>query len=252
MIIIPAIDLKGGKCVRLRQGNMDSATVFGEHPAEQALEWQRRGASRIHVVDLEGSVGGRPANFDSVKEIVNAVRVPIQVGGGIRDEGTIRLYLDAGVSNVILGTIAAGDPEHVVHLLSLFPHELSIGIDARSGVVAVEGWTESAKITALDLAAHFASRDVASFIYTDIERDGMMLGPNIPATREFARNTPRPVILSGGISSLDDVRKALPLGQEGVTGIIIGRALYEGAIKLEDAIQLAERQNARQENHSVS
>ncbi|MEJ2719237.1 MAG: 1-(5-phosphoribosyl)-5-[(5-phosphoribosylamino)methylideneamino] imidazole-4-carboxamide isomerase [Deltaproteobacteria bacterium] len=236
----------------MRPGNMDSATVFGEHPAKQALEWQSRGASRIHVVDLEGSVGGRPANFDCVKEIVGAVRVPVQVGGGIRDENTIRLYLDAGVSNVIVGTIAAKDPQLVIHLLSLFPRALSIGIDARSGVVAVEGWTESAKMTALDLAARFESENVASFIYTDIERDGMMLGPNIAATKEFARNTSRPVILSGGISSLDDVRKALPLGQEGVTGIIIGRALYEGAIKLEDAIRLAERQNARQENHSVS
>jgi phosphoribosylformimino-5-aminoimidazole carboxamide ribotide isomerase len=252
MIIIPAIDLKGGKCVRLRQGNMHSATVFGEHPAEQALEWQRRGASRIHVVDLEGSVGGRPANFDSVKEIVDAVRVPIQVGGGIRDERTIRLYLDAGVSNVILGTIAAKDPELVIHLLSVFPRALSIGIDARSGVVAVEGWTESAKITALDLATYFEARDVASFIYTDIERDGMMVGPNIAATKEFARNTSRPVILSGGISRLDDVREALPLGQDGVIGIIIGRALYEGAIELEDAIELAEGQDAGQKNHSMS
>jgi phosphoribosylformimino-5-aminoimidazole carboxamide ribotide isomerase len=245
MIIVPAIDLKDGKCVRLRQGNMDAPTVFNEDPSAQARMWESLGASRIHVVDLDGSVGGKPANLPQIRDIVKGVRVPIQVGGGIRSDSTIRMYLDIGVGTVILGTVAAKNPELVLTYLSLFPGQVAIGIDARAGEVAVEGWTQSAHVKASDLAARFDSADPAAFIYTDIERDGMMQGPNIEATKEFARNTSTPVILSGGMSTLSDVEKALPLEKEGVMGIIIGRALYEGTIDLKEALKLAERKNAR-------
>jgi phosphoribosylformimino-5-aminoimidazole carboxamide ribotide isomerase len=243
MVIIPAIDLKGGKCVRLRQGKMDTSTVFSDHPARQARQWEDRGASRIHVVDLEGSIAGRPANFGSVKGIVDSVEIPVQVGGGIRDEMTVRMYLDIGVDAVILGTIAARDPERVADLLSLFPGKLAVGVDARSGMVAVEGWTEATKIPASVVASRFDSAGPVAFIYTDIERDGMMSGPNIAATREFARSLSTPVILSGGISSLSDVEAVLPLEKDGVMGIIIGRALYDGTVELERAIRLTENRD---------
>lgn len=251
MIIIPAIDVKDGKCVRLRQGRMDSSTVFHEDPVQQALRWKGLGASRIHVVDLDGSVRGKPANFGIIEQIINAVGVPVQVGGGIRNEGTIRSYLDSGAAAVILGTVAAKDPEMVTGWLSRFPGKVALGIDAVSGMVAVEGWTESTRISASELAARFKEANPALFIYTDIERDGMMKGPNIAATREFARSTSTPVILSGGVSTLGDVNAALPLEKDGVTGIIIGRALYEGRIDLEAAIRLTKKDNAGEENHTV-
>ncbi|MGO9570750.1 MAG: 1-(5-phosphoribosyl)-5-[(5-phosphoribosylamino)methylideneamino]imidazole-4-carboxamide isomerase [Desulfomonilaceae bacterium] len=245
MIIVPAIDLKDGKCVRLRQGNMDTPTVFNEDPGAQARAWESLGAPRIHVVDLDGSVGGKPTNLQQIRDIVKEVRVPIQVGGGIRSDNTIRMYLDIGVGTVILGTVAAKNPELVLTYLSLFPGQVAIGIDARAGEVAVEGWTESAHVKASDLAARFDSASPSAFIYTDIERDGMMQGPNIEATKEFASKTSTPVILSGGMSTLSDVKKALPLEKDGVMGIIIGRALYEGTIDLKEAIDLAKKGNAR-------
>jgi phosphoribosylformimino-5-aminoimidazole carboxamide ribotide isomerase len=245
MIVIPAIDLKDGKCVRLRQGNMDTSTVFNEDPGAQARLWESLGASRIHVVDLEGSVGGKPVNLPQIRDIVKGVRVPVQIGGGIRSDSTIRMYLDIGVGTVILGTVAARNPELVLTYLSLFPGQVAIGIDARAGEVAVEGWTQSAHIMASDLAARFDSAGPVAFIYTDIERDGMMQGPNIEATKEFARNTSTPVILSGGMTTLSDVERVLPLEKEGVMGIIIGRALYEGTIDLREAVKVAGKGNAR-------
>jgi phosphoribosylformimino-5-aminoimidazole carboxamide ribotide isomerase len=244
MIIIPAIDLKDGKCVRLRQGKMDTSTLFGEDPRAQALTWESLGARRIHVVDLDGSVGGKPINLPQIQAIVQGVHVPVEVGGGIRSESTIRMYLEAGVDTVILGTVAAKDPDLVLTYLSLFAGHVAIGIDARRGEVAVEGWTQSAHVSASELAARFDSASPTAFIYTDIERDGMMQGPNIEATREFARNTSTPVILSGGITALSDVERALSLEKVGVMGIIIGRALYEGAIDLKQAVALTERGNA--------
>lgn len=245
MIIIPAIDIKDGSCVRLRQGRFDSATVFNHDPAGQAQKWEEYGASRIHVVDLNGSSNGKPSNLNCIIEIVKAVRVPIQVGGGIRDHDTIRMYLDIGVNTVILGTLAAKDPAKVIELLNLFPGRIAVGIDARAGIVEVEGWKESTHIKALELAARFDSATPASFIYTDIDRDGMMQGPNIESTREFARSALSPVILSGGVASIDDVAAALPLENDGVNGIIVGRALYDGRVDLRKAIELAEKNNAR-------
>jgi phosphoribosylformimino-5-aminoimidazole carboxamide ribotide isomerase len=240
MIIIPAIDLKDGKCVRLRQGAMDDSTIFNDNPSEQAKLWQDLGAKRIHVVDLNGSVHGRPVNLEAIRAIVGSVSVPVQLGGGIRDDAGIRMYLDIGISNVILGTIAARSPELVLQYLEEFPDKLAIGIDARGGLVAVQGWTESTGTKAGDLAAKFDPRGPFAFIYTDIERDGMMRGPNIKATRELARGLKTPVILSGGVSSMDDLRDIMPLKDEGISGIIIGRALYEKTIDLKEAIDLVE------------
>ncbi|MFC1834416.1 1-(5-phosphoribosyl)-5-[(5-phosphoribosylamino)methylideneamino]imidazole-4-carboxamide isomerase [Thermodesulfobacteriota bacterium] len=244
MVIIPAIDLKEGKCVRLKQGRMDTSTVFNEHPSQQASEWESLGAARIHVVDLDGSVGGKPANLERIREIVRTVNVPVQLGGGIRDETTIKMYLDIGVSTVILGTIAAKQPEKVLELLNRFPGKIAVGIDALDGWVAVEGWTESTRVKATDLAKQLEPGGPASFIYTDIDRDGMMRGPNFGATREFALGTSIPVILSGGVSAMKDVENALPLKRDGVWGIIIGRALYEGTVDLRQAIEAAGRADA--------
>lgn len=243
MIIIPAIDLKEGKCVRLRQGRMDSSTVFHTDPAAQARQWEEMGASRIHVVDLDGSVAGKPSNLPSVERIVSNVRVPVQLGGGIRDEATIRLFLDVGVSLVILGTIAARDPDRVRGLIEAFPGRVAVGVDARGGMVAVEGWTESTGVRATDLAQQYDTSPPVYFIYTDIERDGMMRGPNIDATRDFAKGTSVPVILSGGVTSKEDVEAILPLAADGVAGVIIGRALYEGNINLTEVLELAGRAN---------
>ena len=243
MIIIPAIDLKDGRCVRLRQGRMDSSTVFNDDPSEQARRWEEMGAARIHVVDLNGSVDGKPVNLKRVEEIVKAVGVPVQLGGGIRDEETARTYLDAGVNTVILGTIAVKDPDTVMGIMHSLPERVAIGIDARSGMVAVEGWTESTGITAAEVAGRFEAAGPVSFIYTDIERDGMMKGPNVQATREFAASTSVPVILSGGVARYEDISDALPLAKDGVMGIIIGRALYEGTIDLREAIRLAEERD---------
>ena len=243
MIIIPAIDLKDAKCVRLRQGKMDSSTVFNEEPSAQARQWEEMGASRIHVVDLNGSVDGRPVNLQCIQDIVKAVDVPVQLGGGIRDEQTVRSYLDIGISAVILGTVAVKAPDKVVDILEAFPGRVAIGIDARAGYVAVEGWTESTDVKASQIAARFEESRPASFIYTDIERDGMMKGPNIQATRDFASGTSVPVILSGGVSGYGDIAAALPLENDGVMGIIIGRALYEGAIDLREAIKMAEKKD---------
>lgn len=244
MIIIPAIDLKDGKCVRLRQGRMDSSTVFNEDPSAQAKQWQDMGASRIHVVDLNGSVDGRPVNLHCIEDILKTVDVPVQLGGGIRDAETVKSYLDIGISAVILGTVAVKEPERVIEILKAFPGRAAVGIDAHSGYVAVEGWTESTKLKASQVAARFEELHPASFIYTDIERDGMMQGPNIQATRDFARGTSVPVILSGGVSGMGDLKAALPLEKDGVMGIIIGRALYEGALDLREAIGMVEGRDA--------
>ncbi len=245
MIIIPAIDLKDGKCVRLRQGRMDSPTIFNDDPAAQARIWEHMGASRIHIVDLDGSIKGKPINLNKIQEIVRAVQTPVQLGGGIRSSEVIRAYLDIGINTAILGTIAVKEPGKVKEFISEFPGKLAIGIDARSGTVAVEGWTESAGMKATDLAARYADSPPSSFIYTDIDRDGMMQGPNIEATEDFARNTAVPVILSGGVTTLADIERVLALEKSGVVGIIVGRALYEGTIDLREAIATVGSRNAR-------
>jgi phosphoribosylformimino-5-aminoimidazole carboxamide ribotide isomerase len=189
-------------------------------------------------VDLDGSVAGKPLNLASVKRIVDAVHVPVQLGGGIRDAATISMYLEAGVRTVILGTIAARDPDRVKGLIAAFPGSVAVGVDAKAGMVAVEGWTQATSMSAAQLANLYDASPPVCFIYTDIERDGMMRGPNIEATRAFARSTSVPVILSGGVTSREDVEAILPLEEEGVAGAIIGRALYEGTINLREALEL--------------
>lgn len=244
MIIIPAIDLKEGKCVRLRQGRMDSSTIFNDDPVAQAKIWEQTGATRLHVVDLDGSIDGSPVNLATINRIVGAIGIPVQLGGGVRNSQTIRRYLEQGVSVVIVGTVAARHPELAESFLRDFPDRVAIGIDAVAGIVAVQGWTEHTGVDAIDLARRFDDLRPASFIYTDIERDGMMMGPNFEATGAFARAINTPVILSGGVTTMDDVRKAMALEADGVSGMIIGRALYEGSIDVVEAIRIAEGSNA--------
>jgi phosphoribosylformimino-5-aminoimidazole carboxamide ribotide isomerase len=240
MILFPAIDLKDGQCVRLFQGDMDQVTVFGDDPAAQARDFAAAGAKWLHVVDLNGAVSGRPVNEDAVKGILGAVDIPVQLGGGIRDRETIEFWLERGVRRVILGTIAVRDPALVEQASRKHPGRVAVGIDARDGMVAVEGWTETSATTALDLAKRFRDSSLAAIIYTDISRDGAMQGPNIEATVELARAISVPVIASGGVSSMADLEALKKAGQGLLQGVISGRALYDGRIDLAAAIGLLE------------
>ena len=240
MILFPAIDLKDGQCVRLFQGDMDQVTVFGDDPAAQARDFAAAGAKWLHVVDLNGAVSGRPVNEDAVKGILDAVDIPVQLGGGIRDRETIEFWLERGVRRVILGTIAVRDPALVEQASRKHPGRVAVGIDARDGMVAVEGWTETSATTALDLAKRFRDSSLAAIIYTDISRDGAMQGPNIEATVELAKAISVPVIASGGVSSMADLEALKKAGQGLLQGVISGRALYDGRIDLAAAIGLLE------------
>jgi len=236
MILFPAIDLKDGACVRLKLGLMDQATVFNDDPGAQARAFADAGAEWIHVVDLNGAFAGKPVNASAVEAILKAVRVPVQLGGGIRDMATIETWLERGIARVILGTVALKDPELVKDACRRFPGRVAVGIDAKGGRVAVEGWAETADITVTELALQFEQCGVAAIIYTDIDRDGVLSGPNVEATAALARAIKTPVIASGGVSSLDDLRalKAVP----GLEGVISGRALYDGRIDLGAALAL--------------
>ncbi|WP_017943097.1 MULTISPECIES: 1-(5-phosphoribosyl)-5-[(5-phosphoribosylamino)methylideneamino]imidazole-4-carboxamide isomerase [unclassified Thioalkalivibrio] len=240
MLVIPAIDLKEGKCVRLRQGNMDDSTVFGEDPVEMAKRWVDAGAERLHIVDLDGAFAGQPRNARAVHAIARAFPdLPIQIGGGVRDEDTVQAYLDAGVEYVIIGTRAVSAPHFVNDLCLEFPGRIIVGLDAKDGKLAVDGWSKLSHHDVIDLAQHFEADGVVAFVYTDIARDGMMKGPNVEATARLASNVRVPVIASGGISSLDDLRNLAEREEDGITGAIVGRALYEGAFTLEEARQAA-------------
>lgn len=238
MIVIPAIDIKNGRCVRLKQGRMSDETVYSDHPEEIAARWHNKGAERIHIVDLDGAVKGRPVNSETIKRIVDAVPVPTQLGGGIRDMETIESYLGLGISQVILGTVAYKNPEFVTEACKKFPGRIILGIDASKGLVAVEGWVEKTDMTVIEMIERFESVGIWAIIYTDIQRDGMFSGPNIDATRELAEATSIPVIASGGISGTDDIRRLLSLEQYGVMGMITGKALYEGNMDLAEAIKI--------------
>jgi len=238
MIIIPAIDLKNGKCVRLLQGEMDKETIFFDNPAAAALKWEKDGAQLIHVVDLDGAMGKQPKNLDSIKNILKAVTVPIQVGGGIRDEKTIKMFLDIGVKRVIIGTEAIKNPKLVKEACTKFPGQIVVGIDARNGYVAVEGWTETTKTKAVDLARRFEDCGVAAINFTDILKDGMESGPNIEQTRQLAQGISIPVVASGGVSTIEDIKNLIPLKKIGVVGVITGKALYTNSLVLKDAIEL--------------
>jgi len=238
LVVIPAIDIKNGRCVRLKQGQMSRETIYSEVPEEMALRWYSEGAERLHLVDLDGAVEGRPVNGEIVEKIVNAVPVPVQLGGGIRDLQTIKSYLDLGVEQIILGTVAFKDPGFIATACEKFPGRVILGIDAKEGRVAIEGWTEETGISPIEMARRYESLDISAIIYTDIKRDGMGTGPNIEATRDLAESIDIPVIASGGISGIDDVKRILSLKRYGVTGMITGRALYEGTLSLADAIEI--------------
>lgn len=241
MIVIPAIDLKEGKCVRLEQGLMERDTVFCDNPADQAREWQRQGAELLHIVDLDGAFAGEPKNRTAIEAIVGVLTIPTQLGGGIRDIRTIEAYLSLGIGRVILGTAAQRNPELVEEACRLFPGRIVVGIDAKNGMVAVQGWAEVTNVTAVDLAKRFEGYGVAAIIYTDISRDGMMQGPNIAATRDLAEAITIPVIASGGVSSLADIENLMAIESSGVTGVITGKAIYTGAIRLPEAVALTKR-----------
>ncbi len=236
MILYPAIDLKGGQCVRLRQGDMDRATVFNDDPGAQAAEFAASGALWLHVVDLDGAFAGAPVNGDAVAAIVGAVDIPVQLGGGIRRLETIEAWLERGVARVILGTVAVKDPDLVRTACARWPGRVALGIDARGARVAVEGWAEVSELDARDLALRFEDAGAAAIIYTDIDRDGVMQGPNVDATAALASSVSTPVIASGGVSSLEDL-DALSAAP-GIAGAIIGRALYDGRIDLSAALAL--------------
>ncbi|WP_112324007.1 1-(5-phosphoribosyl)-5-[(5-phosphoribosylamino)methylideneamino]imidazole-4-carboxamide isomerase [Oceanibium sediminis] len=239
MILYPAIDLKGGQCVRLYKGDMEQATVFGDDPAAQARTFQDAGCKWLHLVDLDGAFAGAPRNAEAVEAILAATSIPAQLGGGIRDMAGIEAWLDKGLARVILGTIAVRDPDLVRKAAAAFPGKVAVGIDARDGMVAVEGWAETTDVTALDLAKQFEDAGVAAIIYTDIERDGAMQGPNVAATAALAQAVSIPVIASGGVSSLDDLA-ALKASGAPLDGAISGRAIYEGKLDLPAAIALLE------------
>ena len=242
--IIPAIDLKGGRCVRLRQGRMEDETVFSDNPAEVARRWEGAGASRIHLVDLDGAVGGVPVNASAVEAIVGAVRVPTQLGGGIRTRRTMDFYLGLGVRRVILGT-AALDTAAFARLCEGYGGEVAVGVDARDGFVAVKGWTETAAVRATDLVLGLSGLPVAAVIYTDISRDGMMQGPNVEAMAAMLAISPAPLIASGGVSRLEDVERLCEL--DGLAGMIVGRALYDGRVDLGAAVRIAASAGPRRE-----
>ena len=237
-IVIPAIDLKEGKCVRLEQGLMERDTVFCDNPAAQALEWEQQGAERLHIVDLDGAFAGVPKNRSAISSIVASISIPTQLGGGIRDISTIEAYLHLGVGRVILGTAAQRNPELVIEACRLFPGRIVVGIDAKDGMVAVQGWAEVTGIRAVDLARKFEGFGVAAIIYTDISRDGMMAGPNIEATKALAEAISIPVIASGGVSSLKDIENLMAVESSGVSGVITGKAIYTGAFRLAEAVDL--------------
>ena len=230
MIIYPAIDIKDGQCVRLFKGDMNAATVYNNDPAAQAQEWARAGFSWLHLVDLNGAVDGKPVNVDAVRGVLGATDLPVQLGGGIRTIKQIEDWLMEGVSRVILGTAAVKNPQLVKEACAKFPDQIVVGIDARGTRVAVEGWVEESDMHVIDLAEMFADAGVAAIIYTDIARDGTGSGLNMSATIELAASTTIPVIASGGVASLADVRAVRAAAQHGVTGVVIGTALYDGAI----------------------
>lgn len=241
MEIIPAIDLKGGKCVRLEQGDMKRDTVFSSDPVSMAKKWESMGATRLHLVDLDGAFKGKPQNKYIIEDIIDAISIPVQVGGGIRDIETIDEYVAMGADRIILGTIAQKSPKFVIKACDIYHERIVVGIDAKDGKVAIKGWAEVTSKNAMDLAAEYEDYGVAAIIYTDISKDGMMQGPNIEATKELALSVDIPIIASGGVSSIDDIKALLPLINDGVEGVITGKAIYSGSLDLQEAVKLAEK-----------
>ena len=247
MIFFPAIDLKDGQCVRLLRGEMDQATVFNDDPGAQAKAFVDDGCEWIHVVDLNGAFEGKPVNASAVEGILEQARVPVELGGGIRDMKTIEFWLGRGVRRVILGTIALRDPDFVIEACKAFRGQIAVGVDAKDGFVAVEGWAEVSDMPALDLAHKFEDAGVAAIIFTDIARDGLMQGPNIETTLDLARAISTPVIASGGVSSMDDLRQLKARGGDILEGVISGRAVYDGAINVREAVDLLKVSGIREQ-----
>jgi phosphoribosylformimino-5-aminoimidazole carboxamide ribotide isomerase len=242
MLLIPAIDLKSGRCVRLRQGRMDDETVFSDDPLAVAQRWVDAGTRRLHIVDLDGAVSGRPENAEIIHSITERFPdIPVQVGGGIRDDDTIQSYLDAGVTYIIIGTKAVNAPHFVADVCAEFPGRIFIGLDARKGKVATDGWSKLSHHDVVDLAQQFERLGAECIVYTDIERDGMLAGVNIEATVRLARSIKIPVIASGGIHTIDDVRALCEVADEGIIGAITGRAIYEGSLDFHEGQSLADR-----------
>lgn len=247
MLLIPAIDIKNGKCVRLRQGNMDEETVFSDDPLAMAERWVNAGARRLHIVDLDGATAGRPVNAELIHKISESFpELPIQVGGGIRDEDTVQVYLDAGVQFTIIGTKAVSAPHFVNDLCIEFPGHIIVGLDAKDGKVAIDGWSKLSHHDVIDLAQRFERDGVEAIVFTDIGRDGMMTGVNLDTTVKLARSIRIPVIASGGVTNIDDVRSLCELSDEGIIGVITGRALYEGTLDLAEAQKLADQLTAKE------
>ena len=241
MLLIPAIDLKDGKCVRLKQGNLNEETVFSDDPAEVARRWLDLGAERIHLVDLNGAVAGKPQNASAVRAIIEGVgaEVPVQLGGGIRSLDTIERYLDAGVSYVVVGTAAVKNPGFLHDACTAFPGQIIVGLDARDGKVAADGWSKISRHEVIDLARKFVGYGVEGIIYTDIGRDGMLSGVNAEATLRLAQAVSVPVYASGGVTDLSDIDKLLEIEDEGVAGVILGRSIYEGTLDFAAALERA-------------
>lgn len=236
MILYPAIDLKNGQCVRLLRGDMEKATVFNKDPAAQAQAFEAQGFERIHLVDLDGAVEGAAVNAEAVKSILAATKLPAQLGGGIRDMAAIERWLEAGVARVILGTAALTDPALVLSACRAYPGRIAVGIDARGGMVAVKGWTETSRMSAMELALRFEDAGVAAIVFTDIDRDGAMGGVNVDATVDLAFALSTPVIASGGVSSIDDLVALKAEAHAGIEGVIVGRALYDGSVEPKAAL----------------
>ena len=244
MLIIPAIDLKDGQCVRLRQGRMEDSTVFSEDPTAMATQWVEQGARRLHLVDLNGAFAGEPVNGDIVKAIAaKHPQLPIQIGGGIRDLATIEAYLDAGVDFAIIGTQAVKEPQFVFDACKAFPGHIIVGLDAKDGMVATDGWASASSFSVIGLAQKFEQAGVSAIVYTDIDRDGMMQGVNIEATVRVAEATGIDVIASGGVTDIEDVRALAEVASAGITGAITGRAIYEGTLDLQEAQTLSDTLN---------
>ena len=242
MIIYPAIDIRGGRCVRLTEGRFDAETVFADDPAEMALKWAGLGAEFLHLVDLDGALAGEGKNVPVIQRILKSVSIPVQLGGGIRNLETIEKLLELGVTRLILGSAAVKNPELVAEACKKYPGHIAVGIDAKNGEVAIEGWGQGSGVAATELAKKMASFGVETIIYTDISRDGMLSGVNVEATAALARACGVPIIASGGVASLDDIRRVKAVEGDGVQGCIIGKAIYTGAVDLKEALAMAKEE----------
>lgn len=242
MIIYPAIDIRGGRCVRLTEGRFDAETVFADDPAEMALQWAGMGAEFLHVVDLDGALAGEGKNVPVIERILKSVNIPVQLGGGIRNLATIEKLLELGVSRLILGSAAVKNPELVQEACKKYPGHIAVGIDAKNGEVAIEGWGQGSGVAATELAKKMASFGVETIIYTDISRDGMLSGVNVESTAALARACGVPIIASGGVASIEDIRRVKAVESDGIQGCIIGKAIYTGAVDLKEALALAKEE----------